>query len=358
MAWLVANPPNPWLSAHVEWLEEPPAVQLQVFEEQARSLLTGNDSPDIPFRWSVNPYRGCYHGCAYCYARPSHQYLDWGAGTDFERRLVVKINAPDLLHRELARRSWQGEPIHFSGNTDCYQPLEASYALTRRCLEVCLAHRNPVTVVTKGRLICRDVDLLAELAREAGATVHVSVPFADPAISHALEPYAPAPAQRLATMAHLASAGIPTGVMVAPIIPGLNDREIPAILTAARDAGATTAAMTLLRLPAEVLPVFRTRLAATLPEKAGKIWSGLRDMRDGRLTDPRFGSRMRGTGARWQAVTDLFNLHCHRLGLSAPSAPAARGPAQADLFTLLEPARSQDAQRPDGTPLGRARHRS
>jgi DNA repair photolyase len=339
MARPISNPPNPWLSTHVEWLGEPPAVALQVFEEEARSLLTANDSPDIPFRWSANPYRGCYHGCAYCYARPSHQYLDWGAGTDFERKLVVKVNAPQLLERELLRRTWTGEVIHFSGNTDCYQPLEASYALTRRCLEVCLAHRNPATVVTKGRLICRDVELLAELARVAGARVNISVPFANEAISHALEPYAPAPAQRLATIARLAAAGIPTGVMVAPIIPGLNDREIPTILTAARDAGATSAAMTLLRLPAEVLPVFRERLEATLPEKAVKVWNGLRELRDGRLNDPRFGARMRGTGPRWQAITDLFALHCRRLGLWSPSLPATRGPAQTDLFSLLEPSR-------------------
>jgi DNA repair photolyase len=323
----------------VEWLEEPPTVALQVYEENARSLLTANDSPDIPFRWSANPYRGCYHGCAYCYARPSHQYLDWGAGTDFERKLVVKVNAPQLLERELRRHTWSGEAIHFSGNTDCYQPLEASYTLTRSCLEVCLAHGNPVAVVTKSRLICRDVVLLADLSRAGGAMVHVSVPFADETVSHALEPYAPAPAQRLETIARLAAAGVPTGVMVAPIIPGLNDREIPAILTASRDAGATSASMTLLRLPAEVLPVFRERLEATLPHKAGKVWNGLRDLREGRLNDPRFGARMRGTGARWQATNDLFALHCRRLGLASPSLPAPRGPAQANLLSLIETSR-------------------
>ena len=335
----VANPPNPWSSTHVEWLDEPPAVALQIFEEEARSLLTANDSPDIPFRWSANPYRGCFHACAYCYARPTHQYLDWGAGTDFERRLVVKVNAPQLLERELRRRTWTGEPIHFSGNTDCYQPLEASYGLTRRCLDMCLAHGNPVTVVTKSRLICRDAELLGALARVAGATVHVSVPFVDETVSRALEPYAPAPAHRFETIARLAAAGIPTGVMVAPIIPGLNDREIPAILTAAHGAGATSAAMTLLRLPAEVLPVFRERLEANLPAKAGKVWNGLREMRDGHLNDPRFGARMGGSGARWQAITDLFALHCRRLGLGSPTLPPARGPAQTDLLSLVEPSR-------------------
>jgi len=336
MARCIANPPNPWASTHVEWLGAPPTARLQIFEEEARSVLTANDSPDIPFRWSVNPYRGCFHGCAYCYARPSHQYLDWGAGTDFDRKLVVKINAPEVLRRELGRRSWQGEAIHFSGNTDCYQPLEAAFGLTRRCLEVCLDHRNPVTVVTKGNLIRRDVDLLAQLARVAGASAHISIPFVDPALSRALEPYAASPEQRVETIAQLAAAGVATGVMVAPIIPGLNDREIPEILSAAARAGAVTASMTLLRLPREVLPVFRDRLEATLPERAGKVWNGLRDMRGGQLNDTAFGTRMRGRGARWQVIRDLFALHCRHLGLASPSPPAARGPAQTDLFRILE----------------------
>jgi len=306
MARCVANPPNPWASTYVDWLGDPPIAQLQIFEEEASSLLSANDSPDIPFRWSINPYRGCFHGCAYCYARPSHQYLG------------------------------QGEAIHFSGNTDCYQPLEAAYGLTRRCLDVCLAHRNPVTVVTKGNLIRRDVDLLAQLSGTAGATVHISIPFADPALSRALEPYAAAPDQRLETIERLAAAGVPTGVMIAPIIPGLNDREIPTILAAAAGAGAITAAMTLLRLPREVLPVFRDRLEAALPERAGKVWSGLREMRDGQLNDGDFGTRMHGRGPRWQTVRDLFALHCRRLGLVSPTMPAPRGAAQADLFPLLD----------------------
>jgi len=336
MARCIANPPNPWASTHVEWLGDPPTARLQIFEEEARSVLTANDSPDIPFRWSVNPYRGCFHGCAYCYARPSHQYLGWGAGTDFDRKLVVKINAPEVLRRELGRRSWRGEAIHFSGNTDCYQPLEAAFELTRHCLEVCLDHRNPVTVVTKGNLIRRDVDLLAQLARVAGASAHISIPFVDPALSRALEPYAASPEQRVETIAQLAAAGVATGVMVAPIIPGLNDREIPEILSAAARAGAVTASMTLLRLPREVLPVFRDRLEATLPERAGKVWNGLRDMRGGQLNDAAFGTRMRGRGARWQVIRDLFALHCRRLGLHSPTVPAARGAAQTDLFPILD----------------------
>ena len=187
----VDNPPNPYESAHCEWLEPPPQAKVQVYEERARSILSENDSPDVPFRWSCNPYRGCQHGCAYCYARPTHEYLGFGAGTDFDTRLVAKINAPELLAAALARRGWSGEAVHFSGATDCYQPLEAVYRLTRRCLEVCLEHRNPAAVVTKSYLVIRDAELIAELNRVAGANVCVSVPMIDGQTCHALEPPGP-----------------------------------------------------------------------------------------------------------------------------------------------------------------------
>src|SRR4051812_35386883 len=186
----VANPPNPWSSTHVEWLEEPPPAALSIFEEEARSVLSENDSPDIGFRYSVNPYRGCLHACAYCYARPSHQYLGFGAGTDFDRKIVVKKNAPEVLRRELMRPSWTGERIMFSGNTDCYQPLEASYGLTRGCLEVCLDFQNPVSLITKSVLVRRDLDLLVELARRASVSFHMSICFADDEAARKMEPYA------------------------------------------------------------------------------------------------------------------------------------------------------------------------
>lgn len=332
----VSNPPNPWLSQHVEWLEEPPAAALEVYEEEARSLLVENDSPDISFRWSVNPYRGCAHACAYCYARPSHQYLGFGAGTDFDRRIVVKTNAPEVLARELARRSWRKAEIAFSGNTDCYQPLEASYALTRRCLEVCAEFRQPVRLITKGALVRRDVDVLARLARHDLARVTISIPFLAEDTGRKLEPGASSPNKRFETLKLLSDAGIPTGIAIAPLIPGLNDSDVAQLLQRAAECGAKTAFMTLLRLPAEVLPVFTERLHETFPERARKIEAALLEMRGGRMNDPRFGARMHGSGERWNAIERLFEITCRRLGLNrndyvGPKAPTSEA-RQGDLF--------------------------
>jgi DNA repair photolyase len=333
----ISNPPNPHERRRVELLE-PALAHLEVAEERARSALARNDSPDVPFRWSVNPYRGCQHACAYCYARPTHQYLGLGAGTDFERKLVVKTNLPELLAHELARPAWSGEPITFSGVTDPYQPLEARYALTRRCLEVALARANPVAVITKGVLVRRDADLLAELARRAGARVFVSIPFADPAVARALEPGTPTPAERFETLRALSAAGIPTGIALAPLVPRLNDADVPAQLERAREAGARAAFLTLLRLPAEVLEVFRARLAEAFPERARAVLAALSEMRGGKLRESRFGERMRGRGPRFQLIEDLFRLHCRRLGLEpggderlAPLRPE-RGGGQGLLF--------------------------
>ncbi|MCB9915540.1 MAG: PA0069 family radical SAM protein [Planctomycetes bacterium] len=334
----VANPPNPWHTTHVEWLGEPPAAKLEVFEEEARSMLSKNDSPDVPFRYGVNPYRGCFHGCAYCYARRSHQYLDWGAGTDFERKLVVKTNAEAALRRDLARRSWKRETLVFSGNTDCYQPLEASYGLTRACLEACLEFRNPVGVITKSALVARDAELLARLERAAGATVVLSIPFADADMARAIEPYAPAPERRFAALRALHEAGVPVRVAVAPVIPGLNEAQIPEVLERAVAAGARGAFMILLRLPQEVDAVFRERLAEAYPDRAKKVLAALEDMRSAQTSRSAFGQRMRGAGPRWQAVEDLFRLHCRRLGLDVQpmefpeEAPRPRAAAQGELF--------------------------
>lgn len=328
MAKLRSNPPNPWSATHVEWLGEPPPAGFEVYEEEAKSLIVENDSPDVGFRFGVNPYRGCQHGCAYCYARPSHQVLGFGAGTDFERRIVVKVNAPDVLRRELARPSWRGDELAFSGNTDCYQPLEASYALTRRCLEVCRDASNPVGVITKGVLVARDAPLLAEIERRAGARVHVSVPFLDPEVARAMEPGAASVARRLEALRTLADAGVPVGVSLAPVIPGLNDGDLPELLERARDAGATSAFMTLVRLPAEVLDVFAARLEASLPGRASKVWASLRDVRGGALDDRRFGHRMEGVGPRWKAIADLFAVQARRLGLETGETPAGRAPRE------------------------------
>jgi DNA repair photolyase len=336
----VSNPPNPWDSVHAEWLGEPPAAELEVFEEQARSIISENDSPDVGFRYSVNPYRGCFHACSYCYARPTHQYLGWGAGTDFERKIVVKTNAPELLRRELQRRSWNGDPIVFSGVTDCYQPIEAVYEITRRCLEVCAEFRNPVGIVTKGALVRRDIDVLSRLARESRATVYVSVPFADDAVARAMEPNVSLPSQRLETIALLSAAGIRTGVSISPVIPGLNDADIAAVLARARAAGARRAFLTLLRLPAEVLPVFEERLTEAFPDRARRIWSNLEQTRGGKRNESRFGARMEGVGPRWAAIESLFDIECRRLGINEephedkPPASTFRrpGPAQGRLF--------------------------
>lgn len=342
----VDNPPNPWATGHVEWLGEAPAATLQVYEDESRTILAQNDSPDLPFRWSLNPYRGCFHGCAYCYARPTHQYLGFGAGTDFERRIVVKPNAPELLRRTLAGSSWAGETIVFSGVTDCYQPLEASYRLTRRCLEICAEFRQPVGIVTKGALVARDVDVLAALARHGAATVFVSVPFFDPGDSRAIEPFVALPERRFAAMRALADAGVPVGVSVSPLIPGLNDHQVPAILAAARAAGAAHAFHVLLRLPGEVEQVFVARLRAAFPERAEKVLSLLRAMRGGRSNDPRFGSRMRGEGARYRLIADLFAGSARRLGLGPPApartpSPFRRPHREQWLFGDDGPARSR-----------------
>jgi DNA repair photolyase len=330
----VSNPPNPWESLHAEWLGEPPDAELQVFEEDARSIIAENDSPDVGFRFSVKPYRGCFHACAYCYARPTHQYLGWGAGTDFDRKIVAKVNAPELMRRELSARSWKGDTVVFSGVTDCYQPLEAVYGLTRRCLEACLEVRNPVGVITKGALVRRDAELLAALAREAEAIVYVSIPFADERTARALEPNVASPDLRFETLAALSAAGVPTGVAVAPVIPGLSDSEIPTVLARARAAGAERAFLTLLRLPAETRPVFEERIAEAYPDRARRIFSNLEQTRAGHRNDSRFGHRMSGTGPRWEAVETLFEVECRRLGLNSgysetPHTSTYRRPAPA-----------------------------
>lgn len=311
----VSNPPNPWASSHVEWLEEPPPATLEVFEEEARSILAENDSPDLSFRYSLNPYRGCFHACAYCYARPSHQYLGFGAGTDFDRKIVVKRNAPELLRARFAQRSWQGALIAFSGDTDCYQPLEVSYQLTRRCLEVCADHGNPVGVITKSSVIRRDVDLHARLAATTASSVTLSIPFARDDTARLIEPFAAPPSRRFESLRLLSDAGVRTGIAIAPVIPGLNDADIPELLERAHEAGARHAFMVLLRLPAEVLPVFRERVAEALPpERVRRIEHAIQELRGGRMNDPRFGSRFRGSGARWQAIEAMFALHVRRLG--------------------------------------------
>lgn len=313
---LVNNPPNPYLSQHREWLEPPPNAQIEVYEESAKSILSENDSPDIPFRWSINPYRGCQHACAYCYARPTHEYLNLGAGTDFDTKLIAKINAPELLRTVFTKRGWQWESISFSGVTDCYQPIEAAYQLTRRCLEVCLEFKNPASIITKGCLVLRDIDLLRDLHRVTGARVYQSICFADDKHAKLIEPQAPSPSRRFDVMKKLCDAGIPVGVMVAPIIPGLNDTQMPDILKRAAEAGATSAGYMALRLPKNVAPVFIDRIRAALPDRAPRIEARIREMRDGALNKSAFGDRMRGEGPYWQNVTALFRIAAEKHGIN------------------------------------------
>ena len=310
----VENPPNPWAHATVEWLGEPPETGLKVYEDRSRTILSQNDSPDVPFRWSVNPYRGCFHGCAYCYARPTHEYLGFGAGSDFERAITVKPEAPALLRAAFEARSWKGETVVFSGVTDCYQPLEAAYRLTRGCLEVCADYRNPIGIITKSPLIERDVDLLVRLAEVAHVRVGISIAFQDEAKARALEPWVTTPARRMRTIERLAAAGIEVGVMVAPIIPGLSDEDVPRVLMAAREAGASWAGHVMLRLPGSVREVFEARLRKAFPLRVEKVLARTREMRGGGLNDPRFGSRMRGEGEYAGAIDALFHSSAARAG--------------------------------------------
>ena len=313
----VANPPNPWRTAEVEYLEgEPPDARLEVYEDHTREILASNDSPDVGFNWSVNPYRGCFHACAYCYARPSHEYLGLGAGTDFDRKITVKPHAPRLLREAFERKSWQGELVVFSGVTDCYQPLEASYRLTRGCLEVCAEYRNPVGIITKAPLIERDLGLLVELNATARAFVSISIPLWNREHAHALEPYVATPQRRMKTIERLAAAGLDVGVNIAPMIPGLGDSDIPDILTAARDAGARRAGFVFLRLPGSVAKVFEERLREKLPLRADRVLNRVREARGGKLYDPRFGIRGQGQGIYAEAARALFDSTARRLGLN------------------------------------------
>jgi DNA repair photolyase len=313
----ISNPPNPWATTEVQYLEAPPPeVKLEVYEDGTRNILAKNDSPDVGFTWSVNPYRGCFHACAYCYARPSHEYLSFGAGTDFDRKIVVKRRAPELLRAAFAKKSWRRETVVFSGVTDCYQPLEASFRLTRGCLEVCAEAANPAAIITKAPLVERDVDVLQTLARVASVHVTVSIPIWDGERARAIEPYVATPHRRLRVIETLARAGIPVGVNVAPVIPGLNDEDIPKILSAARDAGATHAGTVLLRLPGSVKAVFEERVRAALPLSADRVLHRIRETRGGRLYDSRFGVRGRGEGTYALAIQTLFRTTARRLGLS------------------------------------------
>jgi DNA repair photolyase len=303
--------PNPDLDP-----DEQPAPRTLFLRDSTRSIITSNDSPDVGFRFSINPYRGCEHGCAYCYARPTHEYLGFSAGLDFETRIVVKEEAPALLRKELSSPKWVPEVLGVSGVTDCYQPVERRLRLTRRCLEVLAEFRNPVAIVTKNHLVSRDADLLGELAQHSAAAVFLSITTLDAELASVLEPRASRPAGRLAAITELRRAGIPAGVLVAPVIPGLNDHEIPAVLAAAAEAGAQYAGYIVLRMPHGIADLFTAWLERHLPHGKEKVLGRIRDLRGGRLNESRFGKRMVGEGTLAEQIKALFRLGRKRAGIT------------------------------------------
>lgn len=296
--------------------EEKSKLKTEVIKDSSRTIITENKSPDIGFTYSVNPYRGCEHGCAYCYARPSHEYLGFSAGLDFESKIMIKENAPELLREALMKKSWQGEVIMMSGITDCYQPLERKFELTRGCLQVLAQFKNPVSLITKNALITRDIDIFKEMLQYEGIKIYLSITSLDPELTKVLEPRTSRPQARLAAIEALAKEGIPVGVNVAPCIPGLNDHELPLILKAAKDAGAESAGYTPVRLPSSVLPIFEEWLSVHRPLKKDKVLNSVRDIRGGKLNDAQFGSRMRGEGPRADQMAQMFDLYTRKYNLN------------------------------------------
>src|SRR5262245_10052708 len=292
--------------------DEDGAIKTQYLKDSSRSLITYNDSPDVGFEASINPYRGCEHGCIYCYARPYHEYLGFSAGLDFETKILIKEDAPLLLRQELASPKWKPQTLGISGVTDAYQPVERKLELTRRCLEVLVEARNPVCIVTKNQLVTRDVDLLAELSRVHAAVVCISVTSLDPELQRIMEPRTSAPAKRLEAIETLAAAGVPVRVLIGPVIPALNDHEIPSILEAAAHSGARHAGYVMLRLPYVVADLFDNWLKEHFPDRRKKVLNRIRGVRGGKLNDSNFSTRMRGDGIFADQVKQIFQIACRR----------------------------------------------
>lgn len=319
-------------------LDLPPAPGTVYYRDDARRIISRNDSPDVPFAASVNPYRGCEHGCPYCYARPTHEYLGLSAGLDFERKIFVKEDAPRLLRAELSSPRWVPEPVAMSGVTDCYQPAERRFGITRKCLEVFLEFRNPVGVVTKSALVARDADVLSELAKIDCASVIVSVTTLDGELARRMEPRASQPRRRLETVETLASAGIPVTVLVAPVVPGLTDHEIPAILKEASERGAVDAGYVMLRLPHGVGDIFSGWLESHYPRRKKKVLGRMESVRGGKMSSARFHERMKGSGAFAEQIERLFCVSRRKFGFPGKKRPldasrfARTAPAQLPLF--------------------------
>ncbi|MCB9770237.1 MAG: PA0069 family radical SAM protein [Candidatus Omnitrophica bacterium] len=319
-------------------VEDLPEYRTQYFKDHSKSIISTNDSPDVHFDASINPYRGCEHGCVYCYARPTHEYLGLSPGLDFETKIFVKENAPELLKNELSSKKWVPKLLGISGVTDCYQPIEKELKLTRGCLEVLTDFRNPVGIITKNHLVTRDIDLLKRLRLFRASMVYLSLTTLDEDLRRKMEPRTASVRRRIEAIAELADAGVPVGAILGPVIPGLNDSEIPALLEGAARAGAKHASYIMLRLPYGISDLFETWLQEHFPSKAGKVMHHVREMRGGKTNDSNFKTRMRGQGPYAEQIAALFRLQCKRLGLNRErpilSAQSFRrpGPVQLSLF--------------------------
>lgn len=341
-----SNPANKFDRHH--HVEDPSAldeadlrqVQTQFIADTSKSPLSKNNSPDVPFDYSLNPYRGCEHGCIYCYARPSHEFLGYSAGLDFETKIVVKYDIANLLAKTFQKKSWEPKTVMVSGNTDCYQPAERKLKLTRSCLEVFAWYRNPVAMITKNHLVTRDIDLLEELASRNLCSVSISITSLKPEITSVMEPRTSHPLRRLDAIEKLAARGIPVGVMVAPIVPGLTDEELPEIIKAAADRGAKWAHYVMLRLPGAVRELFLEWLEAEFPDRKQRVVNRLRDLRGDSLTDKQFGRRMRGSGKWADIIKQLHRNTVKQLGLNqgriSHSTKHFRRAGQQDLFGSFE----------------------
>ncbi|MGB0581892.1 MAG: PA0069 family radical SAM protein [Limisphaerales bacterium] len=317
----LASPKNRFQATEVVRDEEyddsvDPLPRTEFLPDDSQTIIAYNDSPDLGFNASLNPYRGCEHGCVYCYARPTHEYLGFSQGLDFETKIMVKHDAPELLRRELSARKWKPQTIAMSGVTDCYQPIERKLKLTRACLEVLAECRNPVGIVTKNSMVTRDLDLLKELAEHQAAAVFISLTTLDTKLRSILEPRTSPPAARLRTIRTLAEAGIPVGVMVAPVIPAINDHEIPKLIAAAAEAGATHAAFVAIRLPYANKELFDQWLEEHFPDRKEKVLNQIRSLRDGKLNSSDFGDRMRGTGNIAEQIEQMFTIASRKAGLN------------------------------------------
>ncbi len=320
-----ANPPNRFQPLSIAPDDDAqldpadaPSPQTVFLRDTARSIIAHNDSPDVGFEHSINPYRGCEHGCVYCYARPTHEWLGFSAGLDFETKIMVKEAAPDLLREALSARSYTPKTLSISGVTDCYQPVERKLQLTRRCLQVLAEFRNPCGLITKNALITRDADVLKEMAAWGGTVAILSVTTLDADVARKMEPRTSAPARRLAAIDALAKAGVPVGVMIAPVVPGLTDHEMPQILKAAADAGAVFAGYVPLRLPFGVKDLFADWLARHFPDRRDKVLNRVRDLRGGKLNDSNFNTRMKGFGVWADQFETMFKLARRKAGLDNP----------------------------------------